>query len=123
MKYKKSVFRSLSMVTQLGLCVIVPTFLCVFAGNYIDSRFGTKTILFLLLLGVLGGARGAYMMAQQMLKAEEKEDLKEREAAREEVLKNPISETVKPKQPSRVRRTVDVTAIKTDKEDADDEGN
>ena len=38
MGYKKSVFQSLAMVTQLGLCVVTPVLFCVFAGNYIDSR-------------------------------------------------------------------------------------
>ena len=37
MGYKKSVFQSLAMVTQLGLCVVTPVLFCVFAGNYIDS--------------------------------------------------------------------------------------
>lgn len=110
MKYKKSVFRSLSMVTQLGLCVIAPIFLFTIAGNYIDSRFGTKTTIFLLVLGTLGGARGAYMMAKRMLDAEVKEDERERLLWEQEARNNPMPGAVIPKQPSRVR---------TKEEDAD----
>jgi hypothetical protein len=40
MHYKKSVFRSLAMITQLGLCVVTPVFLCVFIGYQVDSRLG-----------------------------------------------------------------------------------
>lgn len=40
MHYKKSVFRSLAMITQLGLCVITPVFLCVFIGYQVDSHLG-----------------------------------------------------------------------------------
>ena len=67
MGYKKTVFQSLAMVTQLGLCVVTPILFCVFAGNYIDSRYGTKTLVFLLILGTLGGGRGAYVMVLGVL--------------------------------------------------------
>ena len=53
MRYKKSVFRSLAMVTQLGLCVLTPTILGIAAGSFLDARFGTKVTLILLVLGVL----------------------------------------------------------------------
>ena len=60
MGYKKSVFRSLAMVTQLGLCVLTPILFGIFAGSYMDSRFGTKTILVFLILGTLGGRLRAF---------------------------------------------------------------
>lgn len=120
MKYKKSVFRSLAMVTQLGLCVVVPIFLFVFAGNYIDSRFGTKTTVFLIILGTLGGARGAYMMAKQMLEREAKEDEKERMEREERARNNPMPAAVKPKQPSRVRTKVEEAGRVEDREDFDE---
>ena len=56
MGYKKQVFRSLAMVTQLGISVMTPIFLCIFAGCWIDNHLGTKTVLLFLLLGVLAGA-------------------------------------------------------------------
>ena len=74
MRYKKSVFRSLAMVTQLGLCVLTPVLLAVMAGNYLDSRFGVKTVLPLLVLGVLGGGRGAYMMAKRLIDQDAREE-------------------------------------------------
>lgn len=103
MGYKKSVFQSLAMVTQLGLCVLTPILFAVFAGNYIDSRYGTKTLVFLLILGTLGGGRGAYMMAKRLIDQEAKEQERERERLIEEVLKDQDQSVTRPKMPGRVR--------------------
>ena len=79
MKYKKSVYRSLAMVTQLGFCVLTPVFLGIFAGSYLDSRYGTHLTLGFLILGVLGGGRGAYAMAKRLIDQDAKEARIERE--------------------------------------------
>lgn len=100
MQYKKSVFRSLAMVTQLGLCIMTPVFLCVFVGYQIDSRLGTGWMIPLLVLGVLAGGRSAWVMMTRVLEAERREDerlLKERESMGER------TGTSKPKQASRIR--------------------
>ena len=100
MHYKRSVFRSLAMVTQLGLSVVTPVFLCVFAGYQLDTRLGTKSMVPLLLLGVLAGGRSAWLLAKRTLLAEQQEDEADR-------LKRqpgqPCSGTTKPKEPSRIR--------------------
>lgn len=103
MGYKKSVFQSLAMVTQLGLCVLTPMLFAVFAGNYIDSRYGTKTLVFLLILGTLGGGRGAYMMAKRLIDQEAREQ--ERTRLMEEVLKDQNQSVARPKTPGRIHRT------------------
>lgn len=113
MKYKKSVFRSLSLVTQLGLSVITPIFLCIFAGNYIDSRFGTKTMVPLLIIGTLAGGRCAYVLVKKMIAAEARDDAKEQTEKQKEAKEHPVPEVVKPKEPSRVRTRVE----ETDRED------
>ena len=103
MGYKKSVFQSLAMVTQLGLCVLTPILFCVFAGNYIDSRYGTKTLVFLLILGTLGGGRGAYMMAKRLIDHEAKAEEQEREQLIRQVLKDQENSVTRPKTPGRIR--------------------
>lgn len=103
MGYKKSVFQSLAMVTQLGLCVLTPILFCVFAGNYIDSRYGTKTLVFLLILGTLGGGRGAYVMAKRLIDREAKEQERERELLIERALQDQDRSVSRPKTPGRVR--------------------
>lgn len=101
MQYKKSVFRSLAMVTQLGLSVMTPVFLCVFVGYQVDSRFGTKLLVPMLILGVLAGGRCAWAMAKSTMEQERREDEKLR---RERMSQSTRTGVSKPKQPSRIRR-------------------
>lgn len=100
MHYKRSVFRSLAMVTQLGLSVVTPIFLCIFAGYQLDTRLGTKSMVPLLLLGVLAGGRSAWLLAKRTLLAEQQEDETDRLKRQQS---QPRSGTVKPKEPSRIR--------------------
>ena len=74
MKYKKSVFRNLAMVTQLGISVLAPIFLCIFIGYQVDSRYGMKTLIPLLILGVLAGGKSAWHLALKALEQERRED-------------------------------------------------
>lgn len=101
MHYKRSVFRSLAMVTQLGLSVVTPVFLCVFAGYQLDTRFGTKWIVPLLILGVLAGGRCAWLLARRTLEQEKRDDERLR---RERMEQSTREGTSRPKQPSRIRR-------------------
>ena len=100
MTYKRSVFRSLAMVTQLGFSVITPIFFCIFAGYQADTRFGTKLMIPLLILGTLAGARSAWVMVKNTLAAERREDEELAEQVKKERSDSGIS---KPKQPSRIR--------------------
>lgn len=103
MGYKKQVFRSLAMVTQLGISVMTPIFLCIAAGCWVDNHFGTKTTLIFLFLGVLAGGRCGYHMAKITFLAGEKDDRKEKEEQRRNQ-KGPAYEPVScPKPTSRVR--------------------
>ena len=67
MGYRKEVFRSLTMVTQLGVSVMVPVFMCIFIGYVIDKYCGTSTMIIFLLLGIGAGMRNAYIMAMKVL--------------------------------------------------------
>lgn len=89
------------MVTQLGLCVLTPVFLCIFIGYQIDSHFGTKILVPMLILGVLAGGRSAWQMAKATLEQEKKEDEKIR---RERMSRSTRTGVSKPKQPSRIRK-------------------
>lgn len=104
MSDKKQIFRSLAMVTQLGLSVMTPIFMCIFAGYCIDTYFGTKTILFFLLLGVAAGGRCGYQMAKMTVLAGEKEEQRRLEEQKKEHEANPKYQAVnRPKTPSRVK--------------------
>lgn len=101
MHYKKSVFRSLAMVTQLGLSVLTPILLCIYTGYLVDSHFGTKLMVPMLILGVLAGGRCGWIMAKNTLMQEQKEDERLRQERSAGQARSGIS---KPKQPSRILR-------------------
>lgn len=101
MHYRKSVFRSFAMVTQLGLSVMTPVFLCVFIGYQADVRFGTKIMVPMLILGVLAGGRCAWLLAKSTMEQERREDEKLR---RERMSRSTRTGISKPKQPSRVHK-------------------
>lgn len=66
--YKKSVFKSFALITQLGVSVMAPIALCVAAGVLIDNHFGTWWTVPLLFLGMLAGVRNAAIMLKSVLK-------------------------------------------------------
>ena len=123
MRHQKSVFRSLAMVTQLGLSVMTPVFLCVFAGYYIDTHYGTRLILPLLVLGVLSGGRCGYVMAKNTFHVNEKQEAAEdAERAAEKAKQRPrYQEVSRPKTASRITGRSGVSSAPEDgkKEDAD----
>ena len=66
--YKKSVFKSFALITQLGVSVMAPIALCVAAGVLIDNHFGTWWTVPLLFLGMLAGVRNAAIMLRSVTK-------------------------------------------------------
>ena len=66
--YKKSVFKSFALITQLGVSVMAPIALCVAAGVLIDKHFGTWWTIPLLFLGMLAGVRNAAIMLRSVTK-------------------------------------------------------
>jgi len=75
MKYNKNVYKSLTLVTQFGINMLVPIFLCTFAGIYIDKWFSTNYwCVLLFFVGALAGYRNIYVFAKKIY--EEKSDLR-----------------------------------------------
>lgn len=66
MKFDKSVMRNLAMITQIGISMLAPVILCVFAGYWIDRRFGWSTVIPLMILGILAGARNTYLLVRRL---------------------------------------------------------
>ena len=71
---KKSVFRNLTLITQLGIHVMVPIALCVAVGVLIDKHFGTYWVIPLMFLGMIAGGRNAYKLAMASAREDEKND-------------------------------------------------
>lgn len=66
-KYDRSVYRSLVLVTQFGINMLVPIGITSAAGIWLDRRFGTGfwTVL-LFFVGAAAGARNIYRMSKQI---------------------------------------------------------
>ena len=66
-KVEKSVFRSLTLISQFGINMIVPVVLCMFLGIFLDTKLGTgywTVILFF--VGALAGFNSVYKMAKRI---------------------------------------------------------
>lgn len=67
MKYDKSVYRSLALVTQFGINMLVPIFLCTIAGVYLGKKFSVEWLVIpLFLAGALAGFRNIFIMAKKI---------------------------------------------------------
>jgi F0F1-type ATP synthase assembly protein I len=66
-KYDKSVYRALALITQFGINMLVPIFICSFAGIWLDGKLGTSYwMIVLFFVGALAGFRNIYLMAKQV---------------------------------------------------------
>lgn len=72
MNYKKDVYRSLAMVTQIGISMLAPIIMCVFIGYWLDNKFGWNTTIVLLILGILAGGRNCWLLVKSMQDTEGK---------------------------------------------------
>lgn len=82
MRYKKSVYQSLVLVTQFGINMQVPLLLCSLAGVYIGKRFDIEWIVIpLFFLGALAGFRNIHIMAKKIY--QQKEERKQSRAKKD----------------------------------------
>lgn len=77
MKYNKNVYRSLVMITQFSLYMLVPIFLCLFFGIFIDKKLGTSFFsIIMFFIGALAGFRNIFLFARKIYEDKEKADEK-----------------------------------------------
>lgn len=70
MRLDRDVLKSLALITQVGISMLAPVVLCVFIGTWLDRRFGWNTVLVLLILGILAGARNSWILLKSMTENE-----------------------------------------------------
>jgi F0F1-type ATP synthase assembly protein I len=56
---KMKIFQNLALVTQIGIMMIVPIFIGLFIGRFLDEKLGTGNIF--LLVFILIGVGAAFM--------------------------------------------------------------
>lgn len=83
MKKKGNAMRNIVLISQLGINICVPAFICLFIGLGIDYMAGTGffSVVFLM-LGILGGGKSAYIIAMNSVKMDE-----EKKTAPEDIVK------------------------------------
>ncbi|MBP3543051.1 MAG: AtpZ/AtpI family protein [Lachnospiraceae bacterium] len=75
MKSGKQPYRNLILISQLSIHMMVPIFMCLFAGIFLDKHLSTEWFtIILLILGILAGGRNAYILAMSSIEREKKED-------------------------------------------------
>lgn len=72
-KLRKDVYTNFALLTQLGISMIVPIFLLLALGIFLENRFGIFATIPCLILGILAGCRNTYYLAAKAGKASEKE--------------------------------------------------
>ncbi len=68
----------MSLITQLGISMLAPIFLCVYLGSFLDGRFGWFTFVPLLILGILSGVRNAYILVMKIVRDSEKDTTRDK---------------------------------------------
>ena len=66
----REIGKALALITQIGVSMIVPIFLCLILGSFLDKIFHTGNILMIvfIILGVCAGFRSVYIMTKDFYK-------------------------------------------------------
>lgn len=76
MKYKRNVYHALTMITQFGINMLVPIFICSFVGIYIDKWAGTSFwVVILFFVGSMAGFRNVYIFAKRVYSMKSERDI------------------------------------------------
>lgn len=68
MGYDKSVYKALAMISQVGIAMLVPIFLCCMLGLFLEDKFSVPAFLPLFFIGALAGMRNVYVMLAAIYK-------------------------------------------------------
>jgi len=72
---KKPVLKSLIMVSQIGISMMVPIFLCAFIGIQLDKWLGTGfLVLIMLLIGFITAFRNVYHLTKRFYSEDKKKE-------------------------------------------------
>ena len=72
MKLDNRVWKYMGLITQVGISMLSPVVLCVFAGYWLDQKFGWFTTIPLLILGILAGGRNTWKLLKELTEEEGK---------------------------------------------------
>ena len=67
------IFKNIGLILQLGLTVIVPVVLLTWLGVFLDKKYGLHLTVLFVLLGIAGGATGAWKLAHSFVGKKQEE--------------------------------------------------
>ena len=77
--YKSSVYKTLALITQIGISIMVPIFLMLIISIFIKNNFKIDLVLWFVIVGVVVGIRNAVVLITNFLN-EDKMSNKEEES-------------------------------------------
>lgn len=77
-KADRDAFRMIAMISQFGINMLVPIFLCFFVGLWLDKKLGTSYIMIIaFFIGAAAGFRNIYIFVKKQDEREKNEKLEE----------------------------------------------
>ncbi len=70
-------YQNLVLLSQISIQIMVPIFLCLFLGLWLDETFGTWFTVPLLFMGIAAGGRNAWMLAMGVIKKDSRRKKKD----------------------------------------------
>ncbi|MBE5932300.1 MAG: AtpZ/AtpI family protein [Lachnospiraceae bacterium] len=58
------VVKMLFLISQIGITMLVTIFLCIVLGMAVDKFFGTKLLVWFIVLGVVSGFRSVFILVR-----------------------------------------------------------
>lgn len=77
---KLGYMKYLALISQLGLMMVIPIFLCLFIGIWLDKKIGTNGlfVIIFLIIGVLAAFRNLFVIVLSKVDSGKKEHHDER---------------------------------------------
>lgn len=70
-------YQNLILLSQISIQIMVPIFLCLFLGLWLDEKFGTWFTVPLLFMGIAAGGRNAWILAMGAVKKDSRRERKD----------------------------------------------
>ena len=77
MNYKKIVYTTFAMISQVGISMVVPILLCTYAGVWLEEKFNFPFTVIMIVVGVLAGVRNVVAMVKRMKQVAEEDENEE----------------------------------------------
>lgn len=75
MKFDRTVYQTLTLISQFGINMLVPIFLCSFVGMFVDKKLGTDFVMIIMFfVGAVAGGYNVYRLSKKHMKKSDPDD-------------------------------------------------